>query len=89
MAQYKCCLCDRTEEGFGNNPFPMCDVEDYKSRCCDSCNSDIVVPMRFIVSDCDSPEKAREKVKSLVHQHNKDKMKIVMKRLNNKRRRLQ
>lgn len=89
MAEYKCCLCDTTKEGYGNNPFPMCDVEDKKSRCCDGCNKDIVIPMRFIVSDCESPEQAREKVKNLFRKHNEDKYKIVMKRLGNKRRRIQ
>jgi DNA-directed RNA polymerase subunit RPC12/RpoP len=40
---YKCCICGKACEGWGNNPEP------YKSegQCCDQCNYGIVIPMRI------------------------------------------
>lgn len=46
----KCCLCGKEFEGYGNNPSP---IEVYYSsigesgRCCDECNSNIVIPIRI------------------------------------------
>lgn len=27
---------------YGNNPFPLCEENDYESRCCDVCNTYVV-----------------------------------------------
>ena len=47
----KCCLCGcEIQEPFTNNPYPLCDVDDYESRCCSKCDQDLVVPARFYAS---------------------------------------
>jgi len=38
-----CCLCDDAISGWGNNPYPLCAADDHKSRCCDSCNIDVII----------------------------------------------
>ena len=45
----KCCICGRTINGFGNNPYPLCNKDDNSSKCCDACNS-IVVHARQLIS---------------------------------------
>lgn len=40
-----CSICGCEIEGFGNNPWPLWLGED--DRCCDSCNSRLVVPARI------------------------------------------
>ena len=47
----KCCFCGKEIEGYGNNPHP---VGGYigqgggaDDRCCDECNSRIVIPVRL------------------------------------------
>ena len=45
----KCSICGWQIVGFGNNPFPLCSVDDYESRCCDDCN-DMVLNARIIQS---------------------------------------
>ena len=42
-----CCLCHNHYEGWGHNPYPLCDKEDYDSRCCDRCNAEEVIPTRL------------------------------------------
>ena len=39
----KCVICKKIIKGFGNNPEPVT-----KGRCCDKCNSDIVIPARLV-----------------------------------------
>lgn len=65
---YPCCICGDKMSGFGNNPFPMCEVDDVKSRCCDTCNSMWVFPVRVAVSkaNAQSPEEARAIVKKMM-----------------------
>lgn len=46
----KCCLCGIEFEGYGNNPYPLCDVNDYNSRCCNDCDSKYVIPSRIIMT---------------------------------------
>lgn len=46
----KCCLCGREFEGYGNNPYPLCEESDYESRCCNDCDSKFVVPARIEMS---------------------------------------
>ena len=38
----KCCICKKPYKGFGNNPSPVKE----KGRCCDTCNTGVVMPMR-------------------------------------------
>lgn len=37
-----CCICEEPYEGYGNNAEPVC-----SGRCCDKCNIERVIPMRF------------------------------------------
>lgn len=50
-----CCFCGRAFKDWGNNPAPV--NNDPKARCCDDCNSNIVVPARIYLLSL----KAREK----------------------------
>lgn len=43
----KCCLCGTEIEGYGNNPYPLVNEDDYESRCCDFCNIFKVIPARI------------------------------------------
>lgn len=41
---FKCCICDTLIlSSHGNNPWP---VKDH-GKCCDTCNSNTVIPMRI------------------------------------------
>lgn len=40
----KCSICGKPFDGFGNNPEP---VKPYRDRCCDDCNTDVVLPLRI------------------------------------------
>lgn len=42
--KFKCCICNRMSEGFGNNPYPV----KTKGRCCDECDNTEVLGMRLI-----------------------------------------
>lgn len=41
-----CCLCGGKYTHFGNNPYPLCDEDDFLSRCCDICNWTKVIQAR-------------------------------------------
>lgn len=47
MEDYKeegiCCICGKSYTHWGNNPYPV--KED--GRCCDICNSTVVIPARI------------------------------------------
>ena len=55
---FECCLCFKTIAGqWGNNPAPLAACEDGSDceceepyRCCDDCNSTIVVPARLMIA---------------------------------------
>ena len=47
---YICCLCGEEHEGFGNNPYPLCEEGDIESRCCDDCNTRLVISARIAKS---------------------------------------
>jgi len=51
--EYMCSLCENKCEGWGNNPYPLCEESDMEARCCDSCNMTKVLPARIkaIVED--------------------------------------
>ena len=40
-----CCFCGKECEGWGNNPAPA--NNEPNARCCDDCNSTIVIPKRL------------------------------------------
>lgn len=44
----KCNLCGKEIVGFGNNPYPLCNDDDFESRCCDDCNNNYVIGARII-----------------------------------------
>ena len=43
---YVCCICGKTFNGYGNNPYPVSKNEN--DRCCDKCNLDTVIPARLM-----------------------------------------
>lgn len=43
-----CCICGKEFEGYGNNPWPIgWDVYSEEDRCCNECNTNIVIPARI------------------------------------------
>ena len=42
MTDYKCVICGKEYDGFGNNAEPV-----KKGRCCDECNARKVLPARI------------------------------------------
>lgn len=40
---FKCVICGKTFYGFGNNPAPVKNT----GRCCDDCDSLVVIPTRI------------------------------------------
>ena len=45
----KCCICggEIFKDINSNNPWPLCHKEDMESRCCPTCNDDIVLKARL------------------------------------------
>jgi hypothetical protein len=41
----RCCLCGGPYADFGNNPWPVSELED--GRCCVACNETHVIPARL------------------------------------------
>lgn len=41
--KFKCCICFKEFEGYGNNPEPVLS----KGKCCDKCNQMYVIPARI------------------------------------------
>ena len=52
---YICCFCGRAFKGWGNNPAPV--NKDEKARCCDDCNSNIIIPARLYLMQLNAREK--------------------------------
>ena len=48
MEKFKCCLCGKEVEGYGNDPSPI-QTENENDECCDECNLAKVVPARMEV----------------------------------------
>jgi DNA-directed RNA polymerase subunit RPC12/RpoP len=46
MEKFKCCLCGKEVEGYGNDPHPI-QTQNEDDECCDECNLAIVVPARM------------------------------------------
>lgn len=43
----KCCICGKEINGYGNNPFPLCTIDDHTSQCCNDCNATYVIQARI------------------------------------------
>lgn len=41
--KYKCCICFKYFEGYGNNPYPVLK----EGECCNECNQKYVIPARI------------------------------------------
>lgn len=54
-----CCFCGQVFYGYGNNPYPADKNPD--ARCCDVCNSTIVIPARINEMMKDKDEEPRTK----------------------------
>ena len=50
---FKCCICKKVKEGYGNNPHPYM----FHGRCCDDCNKLYVIPMRILLLDQNNEQK--------------------------------
>jgi hypothetical protein len=46
MEKFKCCLCGKEVEGYGNDPSPI-QTENEDDECCDECNLAKVIPVRI------------------------------------------
>jgi hypothetical protein len=46
MEKFKCCLCGKEVEGYGNDPSPI-ETQNEDDQCCDECNLTKVVPTRI------------------------------------------
>jgi len=46
MEKFKCCLCGKEVEGYGNDPRPL-PIKNEDDECCDECNLAKVVPTRI------------------------------------------
>lgn len=44
-----CCICGMEFKEFGNNPYPIKDKDS--GRCCDWCNTHLVVPLRQKIAE--------------------------------------
>jgi hypothetical protein len=52
MDKHICCICGKEFTGHGNNPWPVKNKEGKSfgpdDRCCDKCNSDVVIVERLM-----------------------------------------
>ena len=46
MKKFKCCLCSKEVECYGNNPSPI-QTQNEDDKCCDECNLAKVIPARI------------------------------------------
>ena len=46
MEKFKCCLCGKEVEGYGNDPSPI-ETQNEDDQCCDECNLTKVIPTRI------------------------------------------
>lgn len=68
-----CSLCSAPiTDDESNSPFPLCEVDDTISQCCDECNETKVLPMRMRVRGSGSPHEARKKALEIINKNAKD-----------------
>jgi DNA-directed RNA polymerase subunit RPC12/RpoP len=70
MENYNCSICKKDFYGYGNNPYPLCEVNDHKARCCDDCNLKYVLKARMIMIQ---KEQSEARLKQLKESINKQK----------------
>lgn len=52
----KCCICNKTINGWGNNPYGALKINNKpikwnkEDRCCDKCNEEYVIPGRIYIT---------------------------------------
>lgn len=68
MEKYKCSICGREYEGFGNNPWPV--RKSIDDRCCNECDSHYVIPMRIVLMT-HKPKFSPDDVDRLMNEFNK------------------
>ena len=51
MEKFKCCICGKEVDGWGNNPWPV--VDDKDARCCDDCHARYIMPARLAMMSND------------------------------------
>lgn len=56
--QHVCCLCGKTFNGYGNNPWPL-NKED-GARCCDDCDEDVVMARIAMMARSENKNKSNE-----------------------------
>lgn len=59
MKKFKCCICGEYYSGYGNNPYPLCNEDDYDSCCCDNCNNLVIKARLDILTTHRSSEQVR------------------------------
>lgn len=67
MENYNCSICKKDFYGYGNNPYPLCDEKDYKSRCCDTCNIKYVLKARMLMIQKDEIQEKFNQLKETVN----------------------
>ena len=70
---YTCNICKEEKEGFGNNPYPLCDENDHKSRCCDPCNIKFVLKARMLMLQKDQIEAKFSQLKESINKQKEKK----------------
>lgn len=46
-----CCLCGRAMFEWGNNPWPLAELDEHgHNQCCDECNDTKVLPARIVMA---------------------------------------
>lgn len=66
MEKFKCCICGEEFTGFGNNPWPLCERNDFDSRCCNECN-ELVITARIKLLNV-PPKHYEEERKKLINE---------------------
>lgn len=70
---YNCNLCKEEKTGFGNNPYPLCEENDNKARCCDDCNIKYVLKARMLMLQKEQMEAKLNQLKEAINKINQKK----------------
>lgn len=67
--RFRCCICKKTFNGYGNNPWPLKE----KGQCCNSCNEDVTLArLAYMVAG----KEMKVKVKNYLEDENLKRAKI-------------
>jgi len=67
--RFRCCICKKTFNGYGNNPWPL----KNKGQCCNSCNGDVILArLAYMVAE----KEMKDKVKNYLDGEDLDRAKI-------------